>query len=96
MHLNHEQLYIIIAFLSGSFAGTVFGFMLFAAWLVGLIFPVTVPDSLARNDTLEGNGKKARSKIADELPFAWSDRYDFTKDNIGQVTYKQKENSNAC
>lgn len=88
MHFAHNVLYAIIAFLAGSLLGTINGFCMFGAWLMGWIFPV--PDSIASNDLLAAKGQ-ARSKLLKELPFAWSDRYDFYTDNIGNVTYAEKE-----
>lgn len=90
MHFSHEVLYAIVAFLAGSLMGTVFGFCLFGAWLAGWIFPVTVPDHLASNDTLGMNGKPPRSHRLENLPFAGADDYDFTSDEVGNVTYRAK------
>lgn len=86
LHLNHEELYAIIAFLLGA----LFGVITLMAWLQGWIFPATVPDYLANNDTLAQNGKAPRTKLEQELPFAWSDRYDFDIDRIGNISYKPK------
>lgn len=88
MHLNHEILYVTIAFLAGGLLGTVFGFCLFGAWMMGWLFPATVPEHLASNDLLAMYGTP-RSKLFKELPFAWSDRYLFHRDSIGNVTYEK-------
>jgi polyferredoxin len=90
LHLSHEILYVIVAFLAGSLIGVITGFCLFGGWLMGWIFPASVPEYLATNDTLAANGKQ-RSKLLEELPFAWSDKYDFTRDEIGNITYKRKD-----
>jgi hypothetical protein len=89
-HLSHEILYTVVAFLVGSLIGTIAGFCLFGAWLMGWIWGATVPKHLASNGLLSVNGRQ-RSKIADELPFAWSDKYGFTRDEIGNITYKRKD-----
>lgn len=86
MHLTRELLYLTIGLLAGGLGGTVFGFCLFGAWLLGWIF--SVPDSLAGNDLLAEKGR-ARSKLDVELPFAWSDRHQFIRDEIGNVTYRK-------
>lgn len=86
MHLAHDVLYAIIAFLAGSLLGTVLGFCLFGAWVMGWIFPV--PDSIASNYAL-AHGGRARSKLLEELPFAWSDRHIYHRDKIGNVTYEK-------
>ena len=90
MHLSHEILYVLVAFLAGSLLGTIGGICLFAAWLVGWIFPAYVPESLASNDALQLAGREPRSKLEEELPFAWSNRYDFHVNEIGVVTYSEK------
>jgi hypothetical protein len=89
MHLSHEILYVLIAFLAGSLIGTVFGFCLFGAWMGGWIFPATVPEYLATNDVLSKFGK-ARSRVKDEPPFAGVDEHIFTRDEIGSITYIKK------
>jgi hypothetical protein len=87
MHLSHEVLYVIVAFLAGALSGMVSGICLVGAWLMGWLFPVTVPEHLATNDTL---GDKARSRVEATLPFAGADAYDFIRDEIGNMTYRPK------
>jgi polyferredoxin len=87
MHLSHEILYVIVAFLVGALSGMVFGICLVGAWLMGWLFPTTVPEHLANNDAL---GNKARSRVEVELPFAGASKYDFIRDEIGNVTYRPK------
>jgi hypothetical protein len=89
LHLSHEILYVIIASLAGILVGIVAGICLLGAWLMGWLFAASVPEDLATNDMLSESGKQ-RSKLTDELPFAWSDKYDFTRDEIGNVTYQPK------
>lgn len=89
MHLNHDALYFIIGVLAGGLGGTVLGFCLFGAWMMGLLFPATVPEHLATNDHLSQIGK-ARSRVLDELPFAGSDKYNFWRDELGNVSYSEK------
>lgn len=90
MHLTHAILYAMVAFLAGSLLGMIGGICLFGAWLMGWIMPATVPEHLANNDTLAQAGTP-RTAVKNEAAFAWADKYDFFRDDIGDVHYVAKE-----